>query len=95
MAIVSEDPENPTKQTVLHLANITHRDQAIRKHMIQRAMFRRRRRTANLQQANNWAEIKRRFKNFTIISIKKTKPAPASSGHNEVKAENPRANPPE
>jgi len=49
VAIACKDPEDPTKQTVLHLAEITHRGQAIRKHMIQRAMFRRRRRTANLR----------------------------------------------
>jgi len=39
----------PTNQTVLHLAEITHRGQVIRKHMTQRAMFRRRRRSANLR----------------------------------------------
>ena len=49
VAIVREEPEDPTKQSVLHLAEITHRCQAIRKHMIQRAMFRRRRRTAKLR----------------------------------------------
>src|SRR5260370_20668297 len=49
VAIVREEPEDPTKQSVLHLAEITHRGQAIRKHMIQRAMFRRRRRTAKLR----------------------------------------------
>ena len=49
VAIVRKDPEDPTKQTVLHLAEITHRGQAIRKHMIQRAIFRRRRRTANFR----------------------------------------------
>jgi 5-methylcytosine-specific restriction endonuclease McrA len=49
VAIVREDPEDATKQTVLNLAEITHRGDAIRKHMIKRAMFRRRRRTANLR----------------------------------------------
>jgi 5-methylcytosine-specific restriction endonuclease McrA len=48
VALVREHAD-PTKQTVLHLAEITHRGQAIRKHMIQRAMFRRRRRSANLR----------------------------------------------
>jgi 5-methylcytosine-specific restriction endonuclease McrA len=46
VGIVRLHPE-PTKQSVLHLAEITHRGQAIRKHMTQRAMFRRRRRSAN------------------------------------------------
>src|SRR6516225_3651387 len=49
VAIVREDPGDPTRQAVLHLAEITHRGQTIRKHMIKRAMFRRRRRTANLR----------------------------------------------
>ena len=49
MAIVRHDPKDPSRQTVLHLAEITHRGQSIRKRMIQRAMFRRRRRTANLR----------------------------------------------
>ena len=49
VAIVREDPEDATKQTVLNLAEITHRGNAIRKHMIKRAMFRRRRRNANLR----------------------------------------------
>ena len=49
VAIVREDQEDPAKQTVLHLAEVSHRGQAIRKHMVQRAMFRRRRRTANLR----------------------------------------------
>jgi 5-methylcytosine-specific restriction endonuclease McrA len=49
VAIVREDPKEPNKQSVLHLAEITHRGQAIRKHMIQRAMFRRRRRSTNLR----------------------------------------------
>jgi 5-methylcytosine-specific restriction endonuclease McrA len=48
VALVREDA-NPAKQTVLHLAEITHRGDVIRKHMIQRAMFRRRRRSANLR----------------------------------------------
>jgi 5-methylcytosine-specific restriction endonuclease McrA len=48
VALVREHAD-PTKQTVLHLAEITHRGRAIRKHMIQRAMFRRRRRSANLR----------------------------------------------
>src|SRR5262249_29797796 len=49
VAIVREESDDATRQSVLHLAEITHRGQAIRKHMIQRAMFRRRRRTANLR----------------------------------------------
>ena len=49
VAIVRRNQQDPEKQTVLHLAEIAHRGQAIRKHMIQRAMFRRRRRTANLR----------------------------------------------
>lgn len=36
-------------QHVLHLAEIAHRGKAVRKHMLQRAMFRRRRRSANLR----------------------------------------------
>ncbi|MBO0759496.1 MAG: RRXRR domain-containing protein, partial [Bradyrhizobiaceae bacterium] len=36
-------------QHVLHLAEIEHRGKTIRKHMLQRAMFRRRRRSANLR----------------------------------------------
>lgn len=36
-------------QHVLHLAELTHRGKAVRKHMQQRAMFRRRRRSANLR----------------------------------------------
>jgi 5-methylcytosine-specific restriction endonuclease McrA len=40
---------DPTDQTVLHLAELTHRGQTIHKHMTQRAMFRRRRRSANLR----------------------------------------------
>ena len=40
---------DPSHQTVLHLSQITHRGQSIRKHMIRRAMFRRRRRSANLR----------------------------------------------
>ena len=49
MAIVRQDPHDPSRQTVLHLAEIAHRSQTIRKHMTQRAMFRRRRRTTNLR----------------------------------------------
>ena len=48
IALVRLRPD-PTRQTVLHLSEITHRGQTIRKHMIQRAMFRRRRRSANLR----------------------------------------------
>src|SRR5271157_3294531 len=48
VALVREHAD-PTKQTVLHLAEITHRGQAIRQHMSTRAMFRRRRRTTNLR----------------------------------------------
>jgi 5-methylcytosine-specific restriction endonuclease McrA len=48
VALVREHAD-PTKQIVLHLAEIAHRGQAIRKHVIQRAMFRRRRRSANLR----------------------------------------------
>ena len=49
VAIVRKDPNDSTRQSVLHLAEITHRGNAIRKHMIKRAMFRRRRRNANLR----------------------------------------------
>jgi 5-methylcytosine-specific restriction endonuclease McrA len=49
VAIVRKDPNDSTRQSVLHLAEIAHRGQAIRKHMIKRAMFRRRRRSANLR----------------------------------------------
>ena len=48
VALVREHADR-TKQTVLHLSEITHRGQAVRKHMTQRAMFRRRRRTTNLR----------------------------------------------
>ncbi len=41
--------QNGDTQHVLHLAELTHRGAAIRKHLTQRAMFRRRRRTANLR----------------------------------------------
>jgi hypothetical protein len=34
MAIVREDRDDPTRQIVLHLAEITHRGEAIRKQMI-------------------------------------------------------------
>jgi 5-methylcytosine-specific restriction endonuclease McrA len=49
VAIVRENPKDPSKQIVLHLAEVSHRGRAIRKRMTQRAMFRRRRRTANLR----------------------------------------------
>jgi 5-methylcytosine-specific restriction endonuclease McrA len=49
VALVREDPDDPAKQTVLHLAELTHRSEAIRKRLIQRAMFRRRRRSGNLR----------------------------------------------
>jgi 5-methylcytosine-specific restriction endonuclease McrA len=49
VAIVRQDTKDPSRQTVLHLAEIAHRGQTIRKHMTQRAMFRRRRRTTNLR----------------------------------------------
>lgn len=49
LAVVRLDEKDPSKQTVLHLAEIAHRGKAVRKHMTQRAMFRRRRRTANLR----------------------------------------------
>ena len=48
VALVRLDADR-THQTVLHLAELTHRGQSIRKHMTQRAMFRRRRRSANLR----------------------------------------------
>ena len=49
VAIVRQDQKDPSKQIVLHLAELSHRGKAIRKAMTQRAMFRRRRRTANLR----------------------------------------------
>jgi 5-methylcytosine-specific restriction endonuclease McrA len=49
LAIVRQDREDPSRQVVLHLAEVTHRGKTVRKHIIQRAMFRRRRRTANLR----------------------------------------------
>jgi 5-methylcytosine-specific restriction endonuclease McrA len=49
VAIVRQDQKDQSKQSVLHLAEVSHRGQAIRKRMTQRAMFRRRRRTANLR----------------------------------------------
>jgi 5-methylcytosine-specific restriction endonuclease McrA len=49
LAVVRENQKDPSKQIVLHLAEVSHRRQTVRKHMTQRAMFRRRRRTANLR----------------------------------------------
>ncbi len=46
IAIVRQDGDD---QLVLHLSELDHRGATIRKHMTQRAMFRRRRRTANLR----------------------------------------------
>lgn len=46
LALVRETNDG---QHVLHLAELTHRGKAVRKHMQQRAMFRRRRRSANLR----------------------------------------------
>jgi 5-methylcytosine-specific restriction endonuclease McrA len=46
---VVREHANAATQTVLHLAEIAHWGEAIRKHMIQRAMFRRSRRSANLR----------------------------------------------
>ena len=46
VAVVRKDGDT---HHVLHLSELTHRGAAIRKHMTQRAMFRRRRRTANLR----------------------------------------------
>ena len=48
IALVRQHGDDPTNQTVLHLAELTHRGAAIRKHITQRATFRRRRRFANL-----------------------------------------------
>jgi 5-methylcytosine-specific restriction endonuclease McrA len=47
VALVREDGDNT--QSVLHLAEIDHRGKAVRKHMIQRANYRGRRRSANLR----------------------------------------------
>ena len=49
LAIVRQHQKDPSKQIVLHFAEVSHRGKAIRKHIIQRAMFRRRRRGANLR----------------------------------------------
>jgi 5-methylcytosine-specific restriction endonuclease McrA len=49
VAIVRQDQKDPSKQIVLHLAEVSHRGKTIRKHVIQRTMFRRRRRGANLR----------------------------------------------
>jgi 5-methylcytosine-specific restriction endonuclease McrA len=49
VAIVRQDQKDPSKQIVLHLAEVCHRGKTIRKRMTQRAMFRRRRRTTNLR----------------------------------------------
>jgi 5-methylcytosine-specific restriction endonuclease McrA len=50
LAVVRENPKDPSKQTILHLAEVDHRGRAIGKHMTQRAMFRRsRRRGENLR----------------------------------------------
>ena len=46
VAIVREDDET---QHILHLAEISHRGKTVRKHMIQRANYRGRRRSANLR----------------------------------------------
>ena len=49
LAIVRQDQDHPSTQFVLNLAEVTHRGKTVRKRMTQRAMFRRRRRTANLR----------------------------------------------
>jgi 5-methylcytosine-specific restriction endonuclease McrA len=49
LAMVRQDQEDPSRQVVLHLAEVTHRGKTVRKRITQRAMFRRRRRTANLR----------------------------------------------
>jgi hypothetical protein len=49
IAIVREDPETPGEQSVLHLAEIEHRGQLIKKRMDTRRAFRSRRRTKNLR----------------------------------------------
>jgi 5-methylcytosine-specific restriction endonuclease McrA len=49
LAIVRQHQRDPSKQIVLHLAEVSHRGKTILKRMTQRAMFRRRRRTTNLR----------------------------------------------
>jgi 5-methylcytosine-specific restriction endonuclease McrA len=48
IALTRLEPD-PTRQSLLHLAELAHRGQSVRKHITQRAMFRRRRRSANLR----------------------------------------------
>ena len=49
LAIVRQDQRDPSKQIVLHLAEVSHLGKTILKRMTQRAMYRRRRRNANLR----------------------------------------------
>src|SRR2546423_2475790 len=56
-------------QHVLHLAEITHRGKAIRKHMQQRAAFRRRRRSANLRYRARRFDNRRRSKGWLPPSL--------------------------
>ena len=57
--IVRQVPKDPIKQ-ILHLDEVSHRGQTIRKHMTRRAMFRRRRRTAYVTiQGFKWKRCRR------------------------------------
>jgi 5-methylcytosine-specific restriction endonuclease McrA len=61
--------EAATGQHVLHLAEITHRGKAIRRHLQQRAMFRRRRRSANLRYRAKRFDNRRRRKGWLPPSL--------------------------
>jgi 5-methylcytosine-specific restriction endonuclease McrA len=63
VALVREaDDDGDDGQHVLHLAEIAHRSKAIRRHMQQRARFRRRRRAANLRYRAKRCDNRRRPK---------------------------------
>jgi 5-methylcytosine-specific restriction endonuclease McrA len=49
LALNRQEITNPTNQTVLHLAELTHRGRAIREAVVQRSAYRRRRRSTNLR----------------------------------------------
>jgi 5-methylcytosine-specific restriction endonuclease McrA len=49
LALNCQDQSNPTKQSVLHLAELTHRSTVIRDAIVRRRAYRRRRRNANLR----------------------------------------------
>src|SRR5438105_1438877 len=55
---------------VLHLAEIAHRGRTIRKRMLQRATFRRRRRSANLRYRARWFDNRRRPQGWLPPSLR-------------------------